>query len=169
MLEPLMLLSAASKQRHEDFVTRIINRAFERHLASKDYNKPKAAIEAKKREYAKKFALQSVLHVSEFGTSLGISKNKVTLKNKGKLVGSLPKAHMERIIINAKGVSLSSNLVHFCATHDIAIDFLDGMHSPYAALYTHRQSYAKMALLQLELYQTPKRLELAKLFIKGKA
>ncbi|MBN2896959.1 MAG: CRISPR-associated endonuclease Cas1 [Campylobacterales bacterium] len=169
LLEPLMLLSPASGTRHEDFIERIINRAFERHLAAKDYTKPKAAIEAKKRDYAKKFALQSVLHVSEFGASLGIAKNKITLKIKGKVRAALPKAHVERIIINAKGISISSNLVYFCATHDIAIDFLDHDHNPYAALYTHRQAYAKMALLQLEAHQSPKRLELSMQFVRGKA
>ncbi|MCK5924243.1 MAG: hypothetical protein KAG66_25130, partial [Methylococcales bacterium] len=105
-----------AKVEKKDYVERIISKAFEKHLASKTYSKAKEKSTGKKRQYAKKYATSSVLHISEPGLYVGMSKNTITIKKKGRVVHQMPKTQCERIIIASKGVSLSSNVVELCSS-----------------------------------------------------
>ena len=154
----------------KDFVERIINRGLEGFLATKKYKTTKLKIKKKKKEYAKKYATSSVLYVAEVGTFLGVSKNTIVLKQKGKVVYKMPKFQCERIIIASTAVSISGGLVKLCAELGIALDFIDafGKSTPYASLYGSKNAYARMSLKQLHILQTPLQLKFAKAFIKGK-
>ena len=84
----------------------------------------------------------------------------------------MPKTQCERIIIAAKGISLSSNVVELCSTMGIAIDFMGNSYrieTPYASLFSNNHSYAKMTLLQLKVLGTPLQMKFARAFIKGKS
>lgn len=154
----------------KDYVERIINRGLADYLAGKKYKNVKSKINRKKREYAKKYATSSVLYISEIGTFLGIAKNTIVLKQKGRVVYKMPKNQCERIIIATTAVSLSGSLVKLCATMGIAIDFIDAhaRATPYASLYGAKNAYARMSLKQLRILGTPLQLKLAKAFTKGK-
>ena len=160
------------KVERKDYIKRIISKAFEKHLANKTYTKAEEKSALKKRKYAKKYATTSVLHISEPGIYIGMSKHTISLKRKGKVVHQMPKTQCERIIIAAKGISLSSNVVELCSSLGIAIDFIGNSYkieTPYASLYGNNHSYAKMTLLQLKLIDTPKQMVFARAFIKGKS
>ena len=170
LLEDIELPYALEKSAKKDYIERIISRGLLEYLESKKYKKAKSKISKKKREYAKKYATASVLYVSEFGTFIGVSKNSITLKQKGRVIFKMPKTHCERIIIASSAVSLSSALVKLCATLGIAIDFIEAKsnQTPYASLYSNKNAYASMSLKQLKVLNTPLQLKLAKAFIKGK-
>jgi group II intron reverse transcriptase/maturase/CRISPR-associated endonuclease Cas1 len=160
------------KVEKKDYIKRIISKAFEKHLANKTYTKAENKSKGKKRQYAKKYATSSVLHISEPGLYIGMSKNTINIKKKGKVVHQMPKTQCERIIIASKGVSLSSNVVELCATLGIGIDFINSSYkieTPYASLFANNNSYAKMTLLQLKVLGTPTQMQFAKAFIKGKS
>jgi group II intron reverse transcriptase/maturase/CRISPR-associated endonuclease Cas1 len=160
------------KTERKDYIKRIVSKAFEKYLANKTYKKAEEKSAQKKRKYAKKYATSSVLHIAEPGIYIGLSKHTITLKRKGKVVHQMPKTQCERIIIAAKGISLSSNVIELCSSMGIAIDFIGSSYkieTPYASLYGNNHSYARMSLLQLELLQSPQQMVLAKAFIKGKS
>ena len=163
---PYILLPVQKK----DFVERIINKGLSEYLASKKYKQVNSKIAKKKKEYAKKYATSSVLYISEIGTFLGVAKNTIALKQKGRVVYKMPKNQCERIIIASTSVSLSGALVKLCATMGIAIDFIDpyAKATPYASLYGSKNVYARMSLRQLKILETPLQLKLAKAFVKGK-
>jgi CRISPR-associated endonuclease Cas1 len=168
-LSELITLKEVSKTERSDRIERIINSGFEKYLAQKSYKKDDTDIKKKKQKYAKSFATSSVLYVSEFGTFLGVSKNLITIKKKGKIIAKMPKRQCEQIIIAGKAISLSSNMVRLCSKEKIAIDYVDGTGTPYASLLSHKTSYAKTALKQLEIILNRQEMILAKKFIKGKA
>ena len=138
---------------------------------SKDSKKglSKKTLTKTKQKFAQKIALNSTLLVDTFGASLGVSKNRIILKVKGKVVQSIPKNSCEHIIIQNRAVSLSSALIHLCSKQAIPIDFIDGKLNHYASLHTFNQSYAKRAILQLKVKDDESlSLEYAKAFIKAK-
>ena len=166
-LELPYILSSVQKK---DYIERIINRGLSNYLATKKYKQTNAKIAKKKKEYAKKYATASVLYVAEVGTFLGIAKNTIVLKQRGRVIFKMPKNSCERIVIASTSVSLSGALIKLCATMGIAIDFIDtyAKSTPYASLYGAKNAYARMTLKQLKILKTPLQLQLAKAFIKGK-
>jgi CRISPR-associated endonuclease Cas1 len=167
--EKLYFLKETSATEHKETIERIISKGFEKYLATKNYTKNDSKIKCNKQKYAKSFASSSVLYVSQFGAYLGMSKNSITIKLKGKVIAKMPKKQCEQIIIAGKAISLSSNMVYLCVHEGIAIDFVDGRDMPFASLLSSKNAYAKMSLMQLELIEKDKALALAKLFIKGKS
>ena len=160
------------KTERKDYIKRIVSKAFEKYLANKTYKKAEERSAQKKRKYAKKYATSSVLHIGEPGIYIGLSKHTITLKRKGKVVYQMPKTQCERIIVAAKGISLSSNVIELCSSMGIAIDFIGNSYkieTPYASLYGNNHSYARMSMLQLKILNTPQQMVFAKAFIKGKS
>jgi len=158
------------KTHKQDFIKRIIARGYEAYLSQKTYKKSYQKIEKKKKSYTKRYATSSVLYVSEIGTFLGVAKNSIVLKQKGKTILKMPNTQCERIIIASRSVSLSVALVQVCANLGIAIDFIDphAKTPPYASIYGHKNAYAKMTIKQLQILNTPMQMKIAKAFIKGK-
>ena len=153
----------------KDLIKHIIAIAYERYLAEKSYKDTTAKINKKKNTYAKKFAVDSTLHIAQPGLTLGVSKNKFTVKKYGKVQHTFPIDKVERIIFEGKGFALSSSVVKKCADKGIAIDFISYDATPYALLVTYNSAMPRLLSKQASLIGTPKQLELAKAFIKGKA
>ncbi len=143
--------------------------AYEKYLANKSYKENENKLNKKKNTYAKKFALDTTLHITKPALSLGISKNKFTIKEYGKVFKTIPKDKLKRIIIESKGISLSSNVIQECAKQGITIDFIDKNSLSYASLITYKASTTQMISKQAMILNTPLQLKLAKEFIKAKA
>jgi len=148
-------------------IDEVINTAYDKYKSQKTLI-PKEKIIKQKKQVVKNLIKSSIIVISEFGVFLGISKNKIVIKQKGKITKTFPKSQIKRIIINSKGVSLSSSFIYMCAKNSISIEFIDYRYNPYATLVEYNMSYPKTALKQLELLNTPKRLEFAKEFIRAK-
>lgn len=147
----------------------IIAKAYEKYLANKSYKDSKTKIDKKKNIYAKKFANDSTLHISKAGLSLGISKNKFVVKEYGKVQKTIPMEKVNRIILEGDGISLSTDIIKKCALNQITIDFIDRDALSYASLITHKSTLTQTIHKQAMILKTPLQLELATLFIKGKA
>ncbi len=147
----------------------IISKAYEKYLANKSYKDSKTKIDKKKNIYAKKFANDATLHISQAGLSLGISKNKFVVKEYGKVQKSVPFEKISRIILEGKGISLSTDIIKKCALNAITIDFIDQDALSYASLVTHKATISQTIHKQAVVLNTPLQLQLAISFIKGKA
>jgi group II intron reverse transcriptase/maturase/CRISPR-associated endonuclease Cas1 len=156
-------------QEINDKIELIIAKAFEKYLANKSYKESKTKIDKKKNIYAKKFANDSTLHISKEGYTLGISKNKFVIKEYGKVQNSFAFEKISRIIIEGKGISLSSDVIKKSVQNNITIDFIDRDALSYASLITHKSSVTQNINKQAKILDTPLQLYLATQFIKGKA
>jgi group II intron reverse transcriptase/maturase/CRISPR-associated endonuclease Cas1 len=171
MLKPLSLFHQISDDERKRLVDLAILRGYERY--HDEYpNKAKGRtdpIERKKIEYAHAFARLSTLHVTSPGVFIGISKNKYMVKERGKVIQTIPKSQIERIIINAKGVTLSSSVIESCAKTKVPIDFIDYTHTPYASILSYHAPLPQTTIRQYEIFFSGEGLYLAKEFIEGKA
>lgn len=147
----------------------IISKAYEKYLANKSYKDSKTKVDKKKNTYAKKFANDSTLHISKAGLSLGISKNKFVVKEYGKVQKTVPLEKVTRIILEGKGISLSTDIIKKCTENSITIDFIDFTALSYASLLTHKSTISQSIHKQAMVLNTPLQMELAISFIKGKA
>ena len=111
--------------------------------------------------------LNSVIFIHSSGIRLGISKNSVTLKKKGKLIKKFPLNSVKKIIIAAKGISISSNLIYHATNRGISIDFIFN-NTPYAEIVTLNPKTHHMLIKQISILNTSKHLQLAKAFVSGK-
>ena len=152
-----------------DKIELIIAKAFEKYLANKSYKDSKTKIDKKKNIYAKKFANDSTIHISTAGLYLGISKNKFVVKQYGKVQNSFAFDKVTRIIIEGKGISLSSDIIKKAVQNNITIDFINSDALAYASLITHKSTLPQNINKQAKILQTPQQLYLATQFIKGKA
>ena len=156
-------------QEINDKIELIIAKAFEKYLANKSYKESKTKIDKKKNIYAKKFANDSTIHISTAGLFLGISKNKFVIKEYGKVQNSFAFDKVSRIIIEGKGILLSTDVIKKSVENGITIDFINHDAISYASLITHKSSIAQNINKQAKILDTPVQLYLATQFIKGKA
>ena len=153
----------------KDKIELSIAKGYELYLSNKSYKDSKSKIDKKKNLYAKKFANDTTLHIFSPGLHLGVSKNKFTLKEYGRVKKSFPLDKVRRIIVEGKGVSLSSDVIKRCAKNSITIDFIDRDAISYASLITHKASITQTIHKQALMLGTPKQLQIASAFIKSKA
>ena len=159
-LRNLSFLSLFFKQ--EKTIELILARAY-----NKLYDVEKK-VENKKRETQKKIKLSSVIHIKEFGTALGVNKNKVVLKKYGKIIDTFPIKKVKRVIFEGKNFSVSSNFLYKASKENISVDFIDTRYNPYASIYFNNIKTYKTLFAQVQILNTPKHLELAKEFIYAK-
>lgn len=87
--------------------------------------KNKKLILQRKNEFRKMEAETSGLLVNKPGTFIGLTNRGVTVSEKGKVIAQHHPDNLSQIVITGQGVSLSSNLVSFCMSKKIPIDFFD--------------------------------------------
>ena len=114
-----------------------------------DAKKNRKLIQERKREYRKLEAETSGLLVNKPGMFLGLTSRGVTISQKGKVVAQHHPDNLSQIVITGQGVSMSSNLVSFCLSRKIPIDFFDyqGTHlgSIINSKYMQNTLWAKQA------------------------
>lgn len=118
-------------------------------------NRNRKIIQERKKEFRKLEAETSGLLVNKPGTFIGLTNRGVTVSQKGKVIARHHSDNLSQIIITGKGVSLSSNLITFCLSKKIPIDFFDnhGHHlgSFLASKSTQISLWAKQSGASLEL------------------
>ena len=63
--------------------------------------------------------------INQYGTFLGITSERLIIKQKDEVIKELPLSRIRTISITKKGISLSVDLIHACAIRGIRIFFLD--------------------------------------------
>lgn len=87
--------------------------------------KNKKLIQQRKNEFRKMEAETSGLLVNRAGTFIGLTNRGVTVSEKGRVIAQHHPDNLSQIVVTGQGVSLSSNLVGFCMSKKIPIDFFD--------------------------------------------
>lgn len=87
----------------------------------------KKIVEKRKKEYQKREGENKELVVSTYGSSIGIVQNSITVKQQGKIVYQKPVGALSHITVQGKGISLSSNIIEYCLSNKISIDFFNAM------------------------------------------
>ena len=77
---------------------------------------------SRKHEYRKKEAEHGELVVTRHGMIVGLAKNRVTLKENGILIASIPPANLKHVSILSEGVAMSSNLLMYLMENKIPLD-----------------------------------------------
>ncbi|HEC1759432.1 TPA: CRISPR-associated endonuclease Cas1 [Campylobacter lari] len=149
----------------DDIIELIVSDVFNKSI---DFSQTDKKLNQKAREYDKKFAQSSTLYISQAGSFIGINHNSFVLKMKNKIIKKFPKEKIKRIILEGQGVSFSTDLIYYCAKNQISIDFIDHHSISYAQLISYKNIASKTALAQLEFYNSPRKLEIAKEIITSK-
>lgn len=109
----------------------------------------KKIIEKRRKEYQKREGENKELVVSTFGSFIGISQKGVTVKQQGKVVYQKPVGALSHITVQGNGISLSSNLIEYCLSNKISIDFFNssGAHtgSILSTRYVENTLWSKQA------------------------
>ena len=82
-------------------------------------------IQERKKEFRKLETETSGLLVNKPGTFIGLTTRGITATYKGKVIAQHHKDNLSQIIVTGQGVSMSSNLINYCLTNKIPIDFFD--------------------------------------------
>lgn len=89
------------------------------------HEKNKKLIQQRKKEFRKIESETSGLLVNKPGTFIGLTNRGVTVTEKGKVISLHHPDNLSQIVITGQGISMSSNLIDFCLSKKIPIDFFD--------------------------------------------
>ena len=81
-------------------------------------------------------ARTQTLIVDAYGAYVGKHSERITVKQKGKVIDEAPVMFLDHVLILGKGVSISADAVALCAGQGIPIHYLSHTGQPYGALYT---------------------------------
>lgn len=95
-------------------------------------------IQERKKEFRKIETETSGLLVNKPGTFIGLTNRGITASYKGKVIAQHHKDNLSQIIVTGQGVAMSSNLINFCLTNKIPIDFFDHQGTHLGSIITAR-------------------------------
>jgi len=72
--------------------------------------------------------------VSDYGSFVGKTSERLVVKTKGKVVKQVPFRDVERVVVDGRGISISADAIYQCMEHGIHIDFLSWGGQPFAKL-----------------------------------
>lgn len=114
-----------------------IAKTFAGSISSSKYSKTVKQKINKQKQAFKKFETSGLeLTVNTPGTFVGKTRSGIVIRQKGKILKNVPIANLRNINIVAEGVSFSSNLIQFCASNQIAINFFKYNGRPFAKIYS---------------------------------
>ncbi len=126
-------------------------------------------VAAKKRQYVKKDVLESEVIVYTPGIVIGHRNNRVVLSLQRKIVLSRPLIRVKSLLIQARGVSMSSDLVEACAKAEVPIVFSKPGGDCYAMVHASQMSSRPdLGLIQIKAIDNGSALAWAKEFVLGK-
>ena len=132
VLSGLGFIGEKSPGQKQILVDKIVEDAFARDFTQEGKAEPAAgkgqsvgsAIGKKRQQYARKLATETELFVSIPGCFVGSNKRMFTVKEKGRIIASIPKNRLKRVVVASMGVAFSSNFVRQCSQRNIAVEFL---------------------------------------------
>jgi len=127
------------------------------------------AVRKQKTKYRKLESVSREVVVKTFGTFIGKNYRNLVVKKRGRKIFDFPLQKLETVNIVTRGVTLSSDIIWYCAKNRIPIFFSDSLGMPMAVLQNPAYGSATLGLLQLQLLQDGHgAIELAREFVQGK-
>ena len=127
-LGTISFLSTHYQLKKKQFTSELVAEYIGQKLKDKqelDTKKNRKLIQERKKEYRKKEVETSGLLINKPGTFIGLTNRGVTVSQKGKVIAQHHPDNLSQIVITGQGVSLSSNLIDFCMSRKIPVDFFD--------------------------------------------
>lgn len=121
------------KQHIEDLVSFFLNHK-NKNKQVVDEKTNRKIIQERKKEFRKLETEASGLLVNKPGTFIGLTTRGITASYKGKVIAQHHRDNLSQIIVTGQGVSISSNLINFCLTNKIPIDFFDHQGTHYGSI-----------------------------------
>lgn len=107
--------------------------------------------------------------VSEYGTSLGKTSERLVIRRKGVVPEEHPFVDIDQITVTTSGVVISTDVIRQCADHGIVINFLSSTGDPYAKLLSGALTGTVLTRReQIKAYDDARGVALAKAFVDGK-
>ncbi|MFN3479763.1 MAG: group II intron reverse transcriptase/maturase [Thermodesulfovibrionales bacterium] len=125
-------------------------------------------IRKKKREYQKLESEGFELLINTPGVFIGKTRRGITVKERGIKKHEAPLLNLKNISILSREVTISSNVVEYCAEKGIPIDFVGFDGKPYAKVYPIQSPSASLSIAQLKAFNNGKACVLAKCFTSAK-
>lgn len=132
-LSSLNFLSNKFQQNRKQYISDIVSEYVSLKLKEKlvsDAKQNRKLIQERKKEFRKKEVEASGLLINKPGVFVGLTNRGITVSQKGKIISQHHPDNLSQIVITGQGVSLSSNLLTFCMSRKIPVDFFDnqGVH-----------------------------------------
>ncbi len=127
----------------------------------------KTLVRQRKREYKKLETEGAELVITQYGTSIGVSYGKLSLKVYGKQQKLPPMSNLKHISVLCNGVSISSNAIAYCMQNKISIDFFSNAGQHTASILSKAMMRANLWEKQIEL-SLEQKAKLASRIIYGK-
>jgi CRISPR-associated protein Cas1 len=109
------------------------------------------------------------LIIDQFGSFVGKKSGRLRVTNKGEVVHEVPFFKLRNLLITARGVSLSSDVIHDCTQAGIPINFVSYTAKPYARIISSDLAgTVKTRREQLLAYTDSRGVVLGKAFAAGK-
>jgi group II intron reverse transcriptase/maturase/CRISPR-associated endonuclease Cas1 len=125
-------------------------------------------IKKRKREYQKLESEGFELLITTPGVFIGKTRKGISIKEHGVKRYEAPLLNLKNISILSGGVTISSNVIQYCAQRNIPIDFVGFDGRPYAKIYPLQSASASLGIAQLRAFENGKAHSLAKGFVSGK-
>ena len=182
-ISPLPFLSDTFNLKKDQHLRELAGMALKKHIGRKEQEKgtqplkediregiktADRAVTRRKRKYLRAHALSSDVVVSTCGAFLGKTGNRLVVKHHKKNILTHHLDKIKNIVVAAKGVTVSSDLIWECSKQKIPIHFTNAHGSPYAMIHMPAQPQAGLGLLQLQARQNGQGLEIAGRVVRGK-
>lgn len=125
-------------------------------------------VKIRKRQFQKMEASGMELLISSPGMQIGISKGKIMVKKAGKVIKAMIGNNLKNITVTSDGISISTNLLRYCARNKIIIDFLNFDGTPFAKMVTPAFNEAGNEIAQIHALENSLGVKIAKSIIYGK-
>lgn len=109
------------------------------------------------------------LIVSNYGSFIGKTSERLVVKEKGKVVQEVPFFDLKQVTITTAGAALSSDAIRMCMEYGVQINFLSSTGQPYAKISSPQlTATVQTRREQLMAYLDQRGVILARAFVTGK-
>lgn len=170
ILSQIMFLAKTNNEKRKQLIQELVDYFVQKNMSvtvSNDKYTNDKIIKQRKLEYRRRQAECSELIVTKPGIFIGLTNRGITIKEKGVLTGTYRPVTISHIVITTNGVALSSNLIRYCVSNKIPIDFFDFPDVYYGSFFSPK--FMESTIWQQQAIASQKqRCELAMYILGGK-
>lgn len=125
-------------------------------------------LQARQSHYVRELSGASEVVVASPGIFIGKSRNRLILKQQRKIIAEMPFSRLSCVTVVSAGVSLSSDVIRYCAAKNIPLNFYGYTGRAYASLRSPLFSSGDLTLFQVRMYANGRGLTLSRKIIIAK-
>jgi len=167
MLGPLLFVTDIYNRNADMHRRQIIDTVYETRNRQTITSADKA-IRIRRKEYQRRFMANMHLHIGGYGKSIGVSKNKIVVRNPDRTVTKYPTKNLRYITISGRPINLSTEFINFCVQNGISVDLVKQNGEPYAKIFDFHHIYAKVWTRQEQTYRSSQGLGIAREILTAK-